>query len=92
MRAGKDEKAIILIPIAFVSEHSETLVELDIEYKELADEHGVKEYIRVPALGTKAHFINALKNVVLLAQQQEGVISHKIQRLCPKKFGDCICG
>ena len=89
--AGKDEKAIILIPIAFVSEHSETLVELDIEYKELADEHGVKDYIRVPALGTTEHFINALRDVVLLAQQNNGVISHKNQRLCPKSFGDCIC-
>ena len=38
------------MPIAFVSEHSETLVELDIEYKELADANGCKNYTRVPAL------------------------------------------
>ena len=38
------------MPIAFVSEHSETLVELDIEYKELADKNGCKNYTRVPAL------------------------------------------
>ena len=44
-------KKIVLVPIAFVSEHSETLVELDIEYKELAEKYGCKEYIRVPALG-----------------------------------------
>ena len=46
-------KHIVLVPIAFVSEHSETLVELDIEYKELADKNGCKNYSRVPALGTK---------------------------------------
>ena len=45
-------KHIILVPIAFVSEHSETLVELDIEYKELAVKNGCKNYSRVPALGT----------------------------------------
>ena len=45
-------KHIVLVPIAFVSEHSETLVELDIEYKELADKNGCKNYSRVPALGT----------------------------------------
>ena len=37
-------KHIVLVPIAFVSEHSETLVELDIEYKELADKNGCKNY------------------------------------------------
>ena len=39
-------KQIVLVPIAFVSEHSETLVELDIEYKELADKNGCKNYIK----------------------------------------------
>ena len=47
---SKLEKHIILVPIAFVSEHSETLVELDIEYKELAKKMDVN-YSRVPALG-----------------------------------------
>ena len=48
---SKIGKHIVLVPIAFVSEHSETLVELDIEYKELADKNGCKNYTRVPALG-----------------------------------------
>ena len=50
-------KHIVLVPIAFVSEHSETLVELDIEYKELADKNGCKNYSRVPALGTNENYI-----------------------------------
>ena len=44
IRKFKIRKKIVLVPIAFVSEHSETLVELDIEYKELADKNGCKNY------------------------------------------------
>ena len=53
-------KHIVLVPIAFVSEHSETLVELDIEYKELADKNGCKNYSRVSALGTNENYIKAM--------------------------------
>jgi len=62
-RAGQDSVQIIVVPIAFVSEHSETLVELDIEYKHLAHENGVKNYYRVPALGVNENFIKTLANV-----------------------------
>ena len=54
---SKAGKHIVLVPIAFVSEHSETLVELDIEYKEIADKNGCKNYTRVPALGTNEYYI-----------------------------------
>ena len=46
IKNSKLGKHIVLVPIAFVSEHSETLVELDIEYKELADKMVVKNYSR----------------------------------------------
>lgn len=59
-RAGQDGKSIIIVPIAFVSEHSETLVELDIEYRELAEEEGVKEYIRIPTIGCHPDYISEL--------------------------------
>lgn len=62
-RAGAEALGLIVLPIAFVSEHSETLVELDIEYRELADHQGVPFYIRVPALGTDAGFIGALADL-----------------------------
>ncbi len=64
-RAAKDGTPIILVPIAFVSEHSETLVELDIEYKELAEHHGAAHYFRVPTVSVDVHFIAALKTLVL---------------------------
>ena len=51
-------------PIAFVSEHIETLVELDIEYRHLAEQHGVKHYLRAPALGVDAGFIETLADLV----------------------------
>ncbi len=63
-RAGKRKAALIIVPLAFVSEHSETLVELDIEYKAVAKKAGVKNYIRVPAVGTHPDFINGLAGLV----------------------------
>ena len=63
-RAGADGKAVIIVPIAFVSEHSETLVELDIEYRALADKAGVAEYIRVPTVGADPKFIAGLADLV----------------------------
>jgi ferrochelatase len=63
-RAGRDGKAIALYPLAFVSEHSETLVELDIEYRHLAEKSGVPQYERAPAVGTHPAFIAGLAALV----------------------------
>lgn len=65
IRAGSEKLSLIIVPVAFVSEHSETLVELDIEYKKLAHESGVVDYIRVPALGTNPLFISALADIIM---------------------------
>ncbi|MFO1159961.1 MAG: ferrochelatase [Reyranellaceae bacterium] len=63
-RAGRDRLGVVLYPLSFVSEHSETLVELDIEYRHLANEKGVRTYIRVPTVGTHPLFISGLANLV----------------------------
>ena len=63
-RAAADKKSIVLYPLAFVSEHSETLVELDIEYRHVAKEAGVPNYIRVPTVGTHPKFIEGLARLV----------------------------
>ena len=55
-RAGADGKGVIVAPIAFVSEHSETLVELDIEYRHLAAEAGVPDYRRAATVGSQPRF------------------------------------
>jgi ferrochelatase len=85
-------KKIVLVPIAFVSEHSETLVELDIEYKELANKNGCKDYIRIPALGTNSDFINSLSTLVVKKEENkfsESLYPPKIQ--CPNQFKKCPC-
>jgi len=63
-RAADDGVEIVIVPIAFVSEHSETLVELDIEYRELAEKSGISGYYRVPTVGTNVKFINGLADLV----------------------------
>jgi len=85
-------KKIVLVPVAFVSEHSETLVELDIEYKELADKNGCIEYIRIPALGTNPDFINSLSSLVVNKEKNkfsESLYPPKNQ--CPNQFKKCPC-
>ena len=66
-RAASDGKSIVLYPLSFVSEHSETLVELDIDYRHLAEKAGVPKYVRVPTVGTHPQFIHGLANLVRAA-------------------------
>jgi len=85
-------KHIVLVPIAFVSEHSETLVELDIEYKEIADANGCKNYTRVPALGVNEDFIKALSELIIKKNEfkvNDSLCPPKIQ--CPSNFKKCPC-
>ncbi|QED23500.1 ferrochelatase [Candidatus Deianiraea vastatrix] len=65
IRACKtDDMDVCIFPIAFVSEHSETLVELDMEYLELAREIGIKNYFRIPTLAVAPSFISCLGKLV----------------------------
>ena len=89
---SKIGKHIVLVPIAFVSEHSETLVELDIEYKEIADANGCKNYTRVPALGINENFIKAMSELIIKKNEykfSENLYPPKIQ--CPSNFKKCPC-
>ena len=60
----KGIKELIVVPISFVSEHIETLQEIDIEYKEIALKHGIVNFRRVKALDTDPVFINGLADLV----------------------------
>jgi ferrochelatase len=62
--AGRDGVAVVIAPISFVSEHSETLVELDRDYRRLAESCGVAVYVRVPTVGTDPRFIAGLARLV----------------------------
>lgn len=58
-------KELLVVPISFVSEHIETLQEIDIEYREVAEEVGIENFQRVPALNTHPVFIDSLANLVV---------------------------
>ncbi len=65
--ANQGIKDLVVVPISFVSEHIETLEEIDIEYRELAESAGIHTFNRVPALDTNPVFINAMADLVLKA-------------------------
>lgn len=79
--ASKAGRPLVIVPIAFVSEHSETLVELDIEYKELAHTHGCPGYFRVGTVDDHPAYIKGLKKLILSA----GI------KTCPPTFEGCPC-
>lgn len=61
----QDIKELLVVPISFVSEHIETLQEIDIEYREVAEEAGIEHFQRVPALNTHPIFIESLAELVI---------------------------
>lgn len=62
--AEKQIKELVVVPISFVSEHIETLQEIDMEYREVAEAAGIKNFHRVPALNTHSGFIDSLAELV----------------------------
>jgi len=66
------QRALLVVPVSFVSDHIETLHELDIELKELALAAGVKRFVRAPAIQEAPAFIDELASQVRRALQEEG--------------------
>ena len=88
IKYSKEKKGIVVVPVAFVSEHSETLVELDIEYKKLAKKNGCTFYKRIPALGVEENFIKGLTALVLQQETRGNFVS---SIMCPNKYKKCPC-
>ncbi len=93
-RAGAAGVPLVVVPIAFVCEHSETLVELDIDYRRLAEESGVPAYLRVATVGTAREFIGGLARLVRHAAAAEAPVVCGCEtapgtRRCPAGFGGC---
>jgi protoporphyrin/coproporphyrin ferrochelatase len=65
--AEQGVKELVVVPISFVSEHIETLEEIDMEYREIAEHAGIETFARVPAPDTDPTFIQALADVVTKA-------------------------
>jgi ferrochelatase len=88
--AAHDGLGVLVSPIAFVSEHVETLIELDRDYAEVAEHAGAPLYLRVPALGVEPAFVDGLAGLVAKAlTRSEGVESGCGGRICPEAFGRC---
>jgi ferrochelatase len=89
-RAAHDKVAVLVVPIAFVSEHSETLVELDVEYREIAEHLGVPGYFRTPAQNSDPAFIGSLTGLVRRARASgRALCSFAGARQCPREHRDC---
>ncbi|MBV9116483.1 MAG: ferrochelatase [Acetobacteraceae bacterium] len=89
-RAARDGVGVLVVPIAFVSEHSETLVELDVEYRQLAESLGVPAYFRTSTQNDDRGFIAALAGMVRRARADgPGLCSHAGGRICPAEFAGC---
>lgn len=89
-KAGQEGIAVTIVPVAFVSEHSETLVELDQEYRNLAKAAGVPCYRRVSTVGTEAAFIQGLAEIVRSRLENRSMIqSSRGQRICAAACQKC---
>ena len=82
-RAGAARVPIVICPIAFVSEHSETLVEIEIEYRHLAERAGVPRFVRVPTVGADPAFIVSLAALVRHAVTRPAIGPDPAGPACP---------
>lgn len=87
--AARDKTGILIIPHAFVSEHVETLVEIEIEYRHLAEKLGVPFFRRVPTVGTHKLFIGGLFQMVEQSLSRKQIASDQGKAVCPEEFGAC---
>jgi protoporphyrin/coproporphyrin ferrochelatase len=76
-------KSLLAVPISFVSEHIETLEEIDMEYRELAEASGIENWGRVPALNVNETFIGDLADAVAEALPYVGAMIGSTDSLVP---------
>lgn len=77
-------KDLVVVPISFVSEHIETLQEIDIEYREIAEESGIENFRRVPAPNTHPVFIKALADLVIDALKKPSLKLSQVTQMKKK--------
>lgn len=88
-KAADDGVGVLIYPHAFVSEHVETLVEIEDEYRELAGKMGIAYFGRVPTVSTHPKFIVGLKELVLQMAGQHGIVSFEGGPICPANAKNC---
>jgi ferrochelatase len=87
--AGREGLGVVIAPIAFVSEHVETLVELDHEYAAVGAAAGCPVYVRVPALGVEPGFIEALAEAAADAVRRSGGSAPGSPFTCATQWSKC---
>ncbi len=87
--AGADKVPLVVAPISFVSEHSETLVELDLDYRRVAEDSGVPAYHRVATVGIEPGFIAALVKLVIGAGLPGSATCCGVRAGCRMAAGVC---
>ncbi|HCQ70799.1 MAG TPA: ferrochelatase [Rhodospirillaceae bacterium] len=87
--AAHDGKSVLIYPHAFTQEHVETLVELDVEYKEEADKMGLEGYYRAETVGTHPSFIAGLGEMVKDHIGQQTIQADGGKLLCPEQYDRC---
>lgn len=91
VRAALDDKPIVVVPVAFVSEHSETLVELDIEYRHIAEIRGAPAYVRAPTVSAHPDFIVGLAHLVQQALAREDPVQDGMGQHYCADWPKCAC-
>ncbi|MBT8001386.1 MAG: ferrochelatase, partial [Rhodospirillales bacterium] len=90
-QAGADKVGVVVVPIAFVSEHSETLVELDLEFRDYAKGKGVPTYHRIPTVSAHGSFIRGLADIIHVTLKDEsGLYCSRGGKFCDRRFSRCV--
>lgn len=88
-KAADEHVPVVIYPHAFTQEHVETLVEIDIEYREEAEKMGVIGFEKVETVGTHKAFIEGLADLVRQSLSRQDIQPDGGQRLCPKDWSEC---
>jgi ferrochelatase len=88
-KAVEDKVPVLIYPHAFTQEHVETLVELDIEYKEVAEKHNILGYYRAETVGTHPLYIKGLADMVLKSKDHKQIAPDTGENLCPSGSDQC---
>lgn len=88
-QAARDQVPVVIYPHAFVSEHVETLVEIEVEYRHMARELGVPALWRAGTVMAAPDFIVGLRDTVVAHAGRDGVKDADMGRVCPAGFGRC---
>lgn len=88
-QAANDKVPVVILPHAFTQEHVETLVEIEIEYREIAEEMGLHHFYRVPTVGAHEYFIQGLANMVLARTGDTDTKPDTGKKICGNEWSKC---